>query len=77
MLQLLKKHSPARLTGTVEQGLRARAHSRDAIAQLLLPAEDWRATTFSLDGREHPRQVVVRDTEVSAYRALLPIGGAS
>jgi hypothetical protein len=54
-----------------------RAHSRDAVAQFLLPREDWRATTFSLDGREHLRRVVVRGTEVSAYRDLLPIGGAS
>jgi transposase len=77
VLRLLEKHSLARLTAAVEQGLRARAHTRDAIAQFLLPAEDWRATTFSLDGREHLRRVVVRETPVSAYRALLPIGGAS
>jgi transposase len=77
VLRLLEKHSLGRLTAAVEQGLRVRAHSRDAIAQFLLPREDWRATTFSLDGREHLRRVVVRSTEVSAYRDLLPIGGAS
>lgn len=77
VLRLLEKHSLARLTAAVEQGLRLRAHSRDAIAQFLLPREDWRATTFSLDGREHLRRVVVGSTEVSAYRDLLPIGGAS
>ena len=76
VLRLLEKHSLDRLTAAVEQGLRVRAHSRDAIAQFLLPREDWRATTFSLDGREHLRRVVVRATEVSAYRDLLPIGGA-
>jgi transposase len=76
VLRLLEKQSLDRLTAAVEQGLRVRAHSRDAIAQFLLPREDWRATTFSLDGREHLRRVVVRDTEVSAYRDLLPIGGA-
>jgi transposase len=76
VLRLLEKHPLVRLTAAVEQGLRARAHSRDAIAQFLLPREDWRATTFSLDGREHLRRVVVRATEVSAYRDLLPIGGA-
>jgi hypothetical protein len=76
VLRLLEKHSLDRLTSAVEQGLRARAHSRDAIAQFLLPREDWRATTFSLDGREHLRGVVVRSTEVSAYRDLLTIGGA-
>jgi transposase len=76
VLRLLEKQSLDRLTAAVEQGLRVRAHSRDAIAQFLLPREDWRATTFSLDGREHLRRVVVRATEVSAYRDLLPIGGA-
>jgi transposase len=76
VLRLLEKHSLARLTAAVEQGLRVRAPSRDAVAQFLLPREDWRATTFSLDGREHLRRVVVRATEVSAYRDLLPIGGA-
>jgi transposase len=76
VLRLLEKHSLDRLTAAVEQGLRVRAHSRDAVAQFLLPREDWRATTFSLDGREHLRRVVVRATEVSAYRDLLPIGGA-
>jgi transposase len=76
VLRLLEKHALSRLTAAVEQGLRVRAHSRDAIAQFLLPREDWRATTFSLDGREHLRRVVVRATEVAAYRDLLPIGGA-
>jgi hypothetical protein len=76
VLRLLEKHPLDRLTVAVEQGLRVRAHSRDAIAQFLLPRDDWRATTFSLDGREHLRRVVVRSTEVSAYRDLLPIGGA-
>jgi hypothetical protein len=76
VLLLLERHPLDRLTAAVEAGLRARAHSRDAIAQFLLPREDWRATTFSLDGREHLRRVVVRATEVAAYRDLLPIGGA-
>jgi transposase len=76
VLRLLERHSLDRLTAAVEQGLRVRAHSRDAVAQFLLPREDWRATTFSLDGREHLRRVVVRATEVAAYRDLLPIGGA-
>ena len=76
VLRLLEKHPPDRLTAAVEQGLRVRAHTRDAVARFILPREDWRATTFSLDGREHLRRVVVRATEVSAYRDLLPIGGA-
>ena len=77
VLLLLERHPLDRLAAAVEAGLRARAHTRDAIAQFLLPREDWRATTFSLDGREHLRQVVVAETDVAAYRALLAPGGAS
>jgi hypothetical protein len=76
VLLLLERHPLDRLTAAVEAGLRVRAHSRDAIAQFLLPREDWRATSFSLDGREHLRHVVVARTDVSAYRALLAEGGA-
>jgi hypothetical protein len=77
VLLLLEKHPLDRLAAAVEAGLRVRAHSRDAVAQFLLPCEDWRATTFSLDGREHLRRVVVAATDVAAYRALLAPGGAS
>src|SRR5262245_60634588 len=77
VLRLLEKHPLDRLTAAVEQGLRVRAHCRDAIAQFLLPREDWRATTFSLDGREPLRRAGGRATAVSAYRDVLPIGGAS
>jgi hypothetical protein len=76
VLLLLEKHPLDRLAAAVEAGLRVRAHSRDAIAQFLLPREDWRATSFSLDGREHLRHVVVATTEVADYRALLTPGGA-
>ena len=77
VLLLLERHPLERLAAAVEAGLRARAHSRDAIAQFLLPREDWRATTFSLEGRDHLRHVVVAQTDVAAYRALLAPGGAS
>jgi transposase len=77
VLLLLERHPLDRLTAAVEAGLRARAHSRDAVAQFLWPREDWRATSFSLAGREHLRHVVVAATDVAAYRALLAEGGAS
>ena len=77
VLLLLERHPLERRAGAVEAGLRARAHSRDAIAQFLLPREDWRATTFSLEGRDHLRHVVVAPTDAAAYRALLAEGGAS
>jgi hypothetical protein len=72
----LEGHPLDRLTAAVERGLRVRAHCRDAVARFLPPREGWRATASSLDGREHLRGVVVRATEVSAYRGLLPTGGA-
>ena len=48
--------------------------TRGAIAQFLFPREDWRQTTFSLDGREHLRQVKVAQTEVSLYGELTAAG---
>jgi len=55
----------------VEQGLRIHAHTRDAIAQYLYPAEPWRAPTFRLDGREHLQGVQVALPDLAAYQSLL------
>jgi hypothetical protein len=77
VLRLLEKHSLLVLTRAVTRGLRIGALTRDAIAQFLFPQQDWRQTTFRLDGREHLRQVRVAQTDVSAYRELLVTGGAS
>src|SRR5918998_6658948 len=54
VLLLLERHPLDRLTAAVEAGLRARAHSRDAIAQFLLPREDWRGGGFSPPGPRAP-----------------------
>ncbi len=59
----------------MERALRCDALTRDALAQFLIPQPDWRQTTFSLDGREHLRQVRVTATDVARYRELLPAGG--
>jgi hypothetical protein len=48
--------------------------TRDAIAQFLVPREDWRQTTFRLDGREHLRRVKVRQTDIACYGQLLRQG---
>jgi transposase len=76
VLRLLEKHSLESLTVAVERGLVMRAHSRDAIAQFLQPAESWAQTTFRLDGREHLRQVKVAANDVRAYQGLL-VGGVA
>ena len=60
----------------MERGLVMRAHSRDAIAQFLVPTEPWAQTTFRLDGREHLRQVKVASSDVRAYQGLLARGVA-
>ena len=76
-MRLLEKHSVEQLQAAVEKGLACHALTRDAIAQFLLPQEDWRQTTFRLEGREHLRQVRVAPTEVSAYEELLAGGGCA
>jgi hypothetical protein len=75
VLRLLEKYSLEALTQAVERGLMLRAHSRDALAQFLVPTEPWVQTTFRLDGRDHLRRVKVAASDVRAYQGLL-IGGA-
>jgi hypothetical protein len=71
VLRLLEKHSMKELTRAVEEGLRINALIRDAIAQFLYPREDWGATTFSLEGREHLREVQVGTVNLADYKQLL------
>jgi hypothetical protein len=76
VLRLLEKHPMEALARAVEKGLRMRAHSRDAIAQFLVPPEPWEQTTFRLEGREHLRHVKVAEADIGAYRTLLAcVGG--
>jgi hypothetical protein len=75
VLRLLEKYTISALTRAVEKGLRINALSRDAIAQFLIPREEWRSATFRLDGRDHLRQVKVQQTDISAYGELLVAGG--
>ena len=64
----------ARADSRIERGLRCNALIRDAIAQFLIPQEDWRQGTFRLEGREHLRQVQVATTDVGAYAQLVTGG---
>lgn len=75
VLRLLEKHSMKNLKRAVEEALKIRAHTRDAVAQFLWPREEWRLTRFRLDGREHLRHVRVEDPNLGGYRTLL-VGGA-
>ncbi len=74
VLRLLETHPLKQLSRSVEQALRIRAHTRDAIAQFLLPRQEWRHTPFRLDGREHLRHVRIEPTRVRVFNALLGRG---
>jgi len=75
VLRLLEKHSLPSVARAITKGLRIGVLSRDAIAQFLIPQEDWRQRTFRLDGREHLKHVHVVQTDVSSYGQLLVAGG--
>lgn len=75
-LRLLEKHPLRKLRRAVEKALGVGALTRDAVAQFLFPREEWRETTFRLDGREHLRHVKVSGTDVSAYSGLLRLQAA-
>ena len=76
ILRLLEDYSMAKLRQAVKKGLNTRVHSRDAIAQYLIPRFSWRQTTFILDTRQHLRLVEVARPDITAYRTLLDQGGA-
>jgi hypothetical protein len=76
VLRLLEKHPLPALRAAVEKALRAGAIRRDAIAQFILPREEWRATHFALDGHPHLRGVKVQAPDVSQSGQLLAAGGA-
>ena len=76
VLRLLEDHSQARLTRAVKKALRIGAHSRDAVAQFLIPLASWFPMIFMMDGREHLKAVRVEKPDVTAYEILLHEGGA-
>ena len=77
VLRLLEDYPMAKLRQAVEKALNIGAHSRDAIAQFLIPRFSWKQTTFILAHREHLRLVKVAGPDITAYRALLYGGGVS
>jgi transposase len=74
VLRMLEQHPLPRLRRAVEQALSAGAIRRDAIAQFILPQEEWRATTFRLDGHPHLRGVKVQAPDITQYGELLAGG---
>jgi transposase len=77
VLRLLEDYPMSKLREAVEKALLIRAHSRDGIAQFLIPRFPWQQTSFLLDGREHLRRVKVVKPEISIYRTLLSEGGVA
>ena len=77
VVRLLEDYPMAKLRQAVQKALSMGAHSRDAIAQFLIPRFSWRQTTFILAKRQHLRLVKVASPEITAYQELLQEGGAS
>jgi transposase len=77
VLRLLEDHSESKVTQAVTKGLQVRAHTRDAIAQFLIPQPPSSHPSFKLDGREHLRLVKVATPDLSGYKDLLSRGGAT
>jgi transposase len=77
VLRLLEDYPMTELIKAVENALKIRAHSRDAIAQFLIPRFSLKQTTFILANRQHLRLVKVAGPNITAYRALLNRGGVS
>jgi len=75
VLWLLEDYSMDRLKYAVGKGIGIRAHSRDAIAQFLIPRPSIGLATFKLNGYEHLSRVQVDKPDISAYSLLLSPGG--
>lgn len=76
VLRLLEDYPMAKLKQAAEEGIRIRAHGRDAIAQFLIPRPSCKPATFYLNGGEHLRRITVDKPDIGAYRTLLSGGGA-
>jgi len=74
VLRLMERNSLPQLRVAVEAALRVGAIRRDAIAQFLIPREEWRSTEFNLDGHPHLREVKIQEVDVSEYGQLLAGG---
>jgi hypothetical protein len=76
VLRLLEDYPMDRLKHAVEKGIGIRAHSRDAIAQFLIPRPPIGLATFTLNGCEYLHRVQVDKPDISAYSSLLSHGGS-
>ena len=76
VLRLLEDYPMDKLKQAVEKGIGIRAHSRDAIAQFLIPRPSIGLETFKLNGCEHLSRVHVDKPDISAYSFLLSHGGS-
>ena len=74
VLRLMERHSLSQLGMAVKASLRVGAIRRDAIAQYLVPQEEWRAREFNLDGHPHLRGVKIQAVDVTQYGQLLAGG---
>lgn len=76
VLRLLEDYPMPKIEMAVKKALLINAHSRDAVAQFLIPQFSWAETTFFMDRHPYLRLVTVMKPDISAYRSLLSNGGA-
>jgi len=75
VLRLLEDYPMAKVTAAVLKALEIQGHSRDVIAQFLIPHFSWKQTPFLLAGRQHLRLVTVANPNIASYGQLLSQGG--
>jgi transposase len=75
VLRLLEDYPMPKIEMAVKKALLINAHSRDAVAQFLIPQFSWSETTFFMDRHPHLRLVTAMKPDISAYRSLLSNGG--
>jgi transposase len=76
VLRLIEDYPMENIKKAVEKAILIRAHSRDAVAQFLIPQFSWSNTTFFMECHKHLRLVTVIKPDISAYGSLLSHGGA-
>jgi transposase len=75
VLRLLEDYPMADIERAVKKALLIRTHSRDAVAQFLIPQFSWEKTTFFMDRHKHFRLVTAIKPDISVYGSLLSNGG--
>ncbi|MGH9079001.1 MAG: IS21 family transposase, partial [Acidimicrobiales bacterium] len=74
VLRLLDRTTMSKLSGAVTQALSIGATGSDAITCILAHRAERPVGLFSLDGHPHLKSVAIEPPDLTAYRALTPVG---